>query len=191
MTPDEGSDPDVAAGDDADDVTEQGPLHDEAAGDDEWDDPPGVADAPQDDPATVHVSADLLSLLLERATDADPGAENVVLDATAAGDLVDPPATLDPTTPVLTHFYFPGAAGSVSKVFGMDLGRPAGRARFLSHPDGDRRLTEEDDLAATVLVAVPPYDTDHVVAYDRRGRRRELVVVDAAPPEERVDDGVV
>ncbi|MFC7069346.1 hypothetical protein [Halobaculum lipolyticum] len=154
----------------------------------EWNDPPAVdGDAP-DPPAPVHVTADLLSLLLDRAATADPAAENVVLDATAAGELIDPPATLDPTTPVMTHFYFPGAGGSVSAVFGMDLSRPAGRARFLSHPDGDRRLTEEDDLAAAVLVAVPPYDREHVVAYDRRGRRRELVVVDAVPPEERVDD---
>ncbi|UIP01076.1 hypothetical protein Hbl1158_06910 [Halobaculum sp. CBA1158] len=139
-----------------------------------------------DDPAPEYVTADLLSLLLERAREADPDDENVVLDATAAGDLVDAPPALDPTTPVLTHFYFPSAGGSVAAVFGMDLGRPSGRARFLSHPDGDRRLTEADDLAATVLVATPPYEADDVVAYDRRGRRRELVVVDAEPPEERV-----
>ncbi|QZX99885.1 hypothetical protein [Halobaculum rubrum] len=145
-------------------------------------------DASRTDPAPVHVTADLLALLCERAADADPEAENVVLDATAAGELVDAPADLDPSTPVLTHFYFPSAGGSVSAVFGMDLGRPAGRARFLSHPSGDRRLTEEDDLAATVLVAVPPYDSGNVTAYDRRGRRRELVVVDAHPPEERVED---
>ncbi|MFC6785023.1 hypothetical protein ACFQFH_03960 [Halobaculum halobium] len=142
----------------------------------------------REDPAPVYITADLLSLLVERAADADPKAENVVLDATPGGELVDRPADLDPSTPVLTHFYFPAAAGSVSAVFGMDLGRPAGRARFLSHPDGDRRLTEEDDLAAAVLVAVPPYDSENVTAYDRRGRRRELVVVDAHPPEERVED---
>jgi len=158
----------------------------------EWDDPAGATASPGaggDDPQPVHITADLLSLLLERAADADPDDENVVLDATAAGDLVDAPADLDPSTPVLTHFYFPTAGGSVSAVFGMDLGRPSGSARFLSHPDADRRLTEEDDLAAAVLVAVPPYDIDDVVAYDRRGRRRRLVVVDAAPPEERVEEG--
>lgn len=156
----------------------------------------GAADAvggPDDDvshtdPAAVHITADLLALLVERAADADPEAENVVLDVTPAGELVDPPADLDPSTPVLTHFYFPAAAGSVSAVFGMDLGRPPGRARFLSHPRGDRRLTEEDDLAASVLVAVPPYDSDDVTAYDRRGRRRELIVVDAHPPEEGIEE---
>ena len=160
-------------------------------GERDWDDPPGVDAAVGDGPPPVHITADLLSLLLERAAESDPGAENVVLDATDAGDLVDPPGDVDPGTPVLTHFYFPGASGSVTEVFGMDLGRPPGRARFLSHPDGNRRLTEEDDLAAAVLVATPPYDGEHVVAYDRRGRRRELVVLDAVPPEERVDDGAV
>lgn len=146
-------------------------------------------DAPaREDPAPVYITADLLSLLVERAADADPNEENVVLDATPGGELVDGPADLDPSTPVLTHFYFPAAAGSVSAVFGMDLGRPPGRARFLSHPRGDRRLTEEDDLAATVLVAVPPYGSEDVTAYDRRGRRRELIVVDAHPPEEGIEE---
>jgi len=141
-----------------------------------------------DDRPPVHITADLLALLLDRAADADPDEENVVLDATAAGDLVDAPADLDRSTPVLTHFYFPTASGSVTAVFGMDLGRPSGAARFLSHPDADRRLTEADDLAAAVLVAVPPYGEGDVVAYDRRGRRRELIVVDAHPPEERVEE---
>ncbi|QZP37531.1 hypothetical protein [Halobaculum magnesiiphilum] len=145
-------------------------------------------DATRDDPAPVHITVDLLALLCERAADADPEAENVVLDATPAGELIDAPTDIDPATPVLTHFYFPSAGGSVSAVFGMDLGRPAGSARFLSHPRGDRHLTEEDDLAAAVLVAVPPYERENVIAYDRRGRRRELVVVDAEPPEERVEE---
>ncbi|WP_435063266.1 hypothetical protein [Halobaculum sp. EA56] len=160
-----------------------------------WDDPPAATGAVGDeggrgrtDPPPVHITADLLALLLDRAADADPDEENVVLDATAAGDLVDAPGDLDPSTPVLTHFYFPAAGGSVTAVFGMDLGRPSGAARFLSHPDADRRLTEADDLAAAVLVAVPPYGEDDVVAYDRRGRRRDLIVVDAHPPEERVED---
>jgi hypothetical protein len=142
------------------------------------------------EPVPVHITADLLSLLCERSADADPDEENVVLDATPASELIDAPAELDPSTPVLTHFYFPAAGGSVSAVFGMDLSRPAGRARFLSHPRGDRRLTEEDDLAAAVLVAVPPFERENVTAYDRRGRRRELIVVDAHPPEERVEDDV-
>lgn len=161
---------------------------------------PVAGDTPDDDTAAetrdgtsratepVYITADLLALLLERAEEADPTEENVVLDATPAGELVDSPPAVAPSTLVLTHFYFPSAGGSVSAVFGMDLGRPSGRARFLSHPDGDRRLTEEDDLAAAVLVVVPPYDAENVTAYDRRGRRRELIVVDAHPPEEYVDE---
>ncbi|MFC7136597.1 hypothetical protein ACFQRB_08965 [Halobaculum litoreum] len=62
----------------------------------EWDDPESVRADRADGPAAVHITADLLSLLLERAAAADPDDENVVLDASAAGDLVDPPADLPP-----------------------------------------------------------------------------------------------
>jgi len=95
---------------------------------------------------------------------------------------------LDPTTPVLTHFYLPEAAASVSAVFGMDLGRPSGAARFLSHPSGRRGITEADDLAAAVFVATPPYEESDVAVYDRRGRRQSLRIVDAVPPEESLAD---
>jgi hypothetical protein len=68
----------------------------------------------------------------------------------------------------------------------MDLGTPAGRgrARFLSHPQGPREVTERDDLAAVVLVAVPPWNAGDVRAYDRSGSRLELHVLDAEPPQE-------
>ena len=95
---------------------------------------------------------------------------------------------LDSTTPVLTHFYLPEAAASVSAVFGMDLGRPSGAARFLSHPTGRRGITEADDLAAAVFVATPPYEENDVEVYDRRGRRQSLRIVDAVPPEESLAD---
>lgn len=134
------------------------------------------------------ITRDLLSVLCERAAEEDPEEANVVLDATAAGDLDGDTDALDPTTPVLTHFYLPSAGASVSAVFGMDLGRPGGRARFVSHPDGARGLSEEDDLAARVLVAVPPYEPSDVRVYDRRGRRQSLRIVDAQPPEERLEE---
>jgi hypothetical protein len=35
-----------------------------------------------------------------------------------------------------------------------------------------------------VFVAVPPYDRASVAAFGRDGRRRDLHVVDAEPPEE-------
>lgn len=136
----------------------------------------------------VFVTRDLLSVLLERADVQDPNRANVPLDTTPAGELSGDLAGIDPETPVLTHFYFPGAGGSVAAVFGMDLGTPAGRARFVSHPDGNPRLTKEDDLAGVVLVVTPPYGVDDVRAYDRHGRGVDLRVLDAVPPEERIDD---
>jgi hypothetical protein len=138
----------------------------------------------------VTITRGLLSVLRERAAARDPDAVNVALDATPAGELdwSDDEAELDPTTPVLTHFYLPEAAASVSAVFGMDLGRPSGAARFLSHPSGRRGITEADDLAASVFVATPPYEEGDVRVYDRRGRRQSLQVVDAVPPEESLAD---
>ena len=134
----------------------------------------------------VTITRGLLSVLRERAAARDPDAVNVALDATPAGELdwSDGEAELDPTTPVLTHFYLPEAAASVSAVFGMDLGRPSGAARFLSHPSGRQGVTEADDLAASIFVATPPYEESDVRVYDRRGRRQSLQVVDAVPPEE-------
>jgi len=72
----------------------------------------------------------------------------------------------------------------VNAVFGVDIGTPAGRggARFIA-PDGFLGVSKRDDLAAVVLVAVPPYDDDAVAAFDRAGNGIELAVLDAAPPE--------
>jgi hypothetical protein len=143
--------------------------------------------APGDDPAPVWITSDLLAVLLERAAAAEPSAANVVLDATAAGDL-RPAPDLPDDRPVFTHFYVPDAGRSVGAVFGVDLGRPAGggNARFVSHPQGPLAVTRRDDLAAVVIVAVPPWEPDHVAAFDRSGQRRRLHVVDAAPPVERL-----
>lgn len=136
----------------------------------------------------VAITRDLLAVLCERATDADPESANVVLDATPAGELSGDTTGLAADEPVLTHFYMPEAGASVSAVFGMDLGRPGGVARFVSHPDGSLALRETDDLAERVLVAVPPYEPDDVQAYDRAGRRQPLRVLDAEPPEEFLNE---
>ena len=136
----------------------------------------------------VLLTRGLLTVLLERAASAEPERVNVLLDATSAGELLGDTGGVDPSTPVLTHFYLPEAGGSVRAVFGMDLGTPAGRARFLSHPDGDPTLRETDDLAAVVLVAVPPFELGDVSAYDRRGRGLDLRILDAEPPEERIEE---
>lgn len=137
----------------------------------------------------IHVTRDLLTVLLDHAEERDPNPVNVQLSATPAGEF-DADLDLDPETPVFTHFTLEDVGGSVSAVFGVDLGTPAGsgRARFLSHPDGSLGLSKTDDLAAVVIVAVPPYDDDHVAAFDRAGEGIEMTVVDAEPPEESVPE---
>ena len=139
-------------------------------------------------PPVVLLTRGLLTVLLERAVAAEPDGVNLLLDVTPAGDLEGDTGGVDPSAPVLTHFYFPGAGGSVRAVFGMDLGTPAGRARFLSHPDGDPALRETDDLAAAVLVAVPPFEEADVSVFDRHGRGLDLHILDAEPPEERIEE---
>jgi hypothetical protein len=137
----------------------------------------------------VYATRGLVELLLDRAAESEPGKVNVVLDATPAGEFE---ADLDvpPETPVLSHVYFPAAGRAVSDVFGVDLGTPAGRgrARFLTHPQGPAELTRRDDLAGVVLLAVPPWEPDRVTAFDRRGRRLSLTLVDAEPPAEELPE---
>ncbi|MFB6195950.1 MAG: hypothetical protein ABEI80_07240 [Haloplanus sp.] len=143
---------------------------------------PDGADA---ESVTVYATRGLVDLLLERAAASDPSRENVVLDATPAGEF-ETDLGLAPDAPVLTHVYLPAAGRAVSDVFGVDLGTPAGRgrARFLSHPQGPAELTREDDLAGVVLLAVPPWERETVSAFDRRGRALPLTVLDADPPVE-------
>lgn len=136
----------------------------------------------------IHVTRDLLTVLLERAAERDPAETNLRLSATRAGDF-ETDTGLDPETPVLTHFT-PDVGGSVSAVFGVDLGTPAGHGggRFISHPDGFLGVSKTDDLAAVVLVAVPPYDDESVAAFDRSGDGLALSLLDAAPPEESIPE---
>ena len=135
----------------------------------------------------VHATRGLVEMLLERAAESEPSRENLVLDATPAADF-ETDLGVDPSTPVLSHVYFPMAGRAVSDVFGVDLGTPAGRgrARFLSHPQGPAELTRRDDLAGVVLLAVPPWED--LLAFDRRGRRLPLTVVDAEPPVESLPE---
>lgn len=141
----------------------------------------------------VHVTRDLLTVLLEHADDRAPDDVSVQLSATPADEFaVDLQATagIEPETPVLTHFTLPDVGGSISAVFGVELGTPAGsgHARFVSHPDGDPTLSEVDDLAAVVLVATPPWTLTDVVAYDRAGDELDMTIVDAEPPEESIPE---
>jgi len=140
----------------------------------------------------VYATEGLIEVLIEFAEDREPGKANVPIAATPAGELegVDGHLSgLDPETPVLTHFYLPDAAGSVNAVFGVDLGTPSGgaQARFVSHPTGPQAVTKTDDLAGIMLVAVPPWETGTVAAFDRNGSRLNLVQLDAEPPVETID----
>jgi len=137
--------------------------------------------------APVYATRGLVDLLLERAAATEPAQVNVVLDATPAREF-DTDLGIGPATPVLSHVYFPTAGRAVSDVFGVDLGTPAGRgrARFLTHPQGPDELTRRDDLAGVVLLAVPPWEA--ITAFDRRGRRLSLTVVDAEPPAESLPE---
>lgn len=137
----------------------------------------------------IHVTRDLLTVLLDHVDDRDPAATNLRLSSTQAGEF-ETETGLDPETPVLTHFTPAGVGGAVNAVFGVDLGTPVGRggARFLSHPNGFLGVSKTDDLAAVMLVSVPPYDDDAVAAFDRAGNGIELAVLDAAPPEESLPE---
>jgi hypothetical protein len=138
--------------------------------------------------AVVRVTAGLVDYLLDWAESAEPERLSVVLGSTPAGEFGED-LGLEPSVPVLTHVYLPDAGRSVNAVFGMDLGTPAGRgrARFVTHPQGPLRVTRRDDLAAVVLVAVPPWDRDSLAAFDRAGRRLDLRLLDAEPPHGELD----
>ena len=135
----------------------------------------------------VYVTRGLVSVLLDFAHDADPESVSIALATTPAGDLPD--LDLPSDTPVFTDFYLPDTGAAIERVFGMNLSVPPGqtRGRFLSHPLGDPEITSADDLAPRMLVAVPPWDADSVVAFDRRGARYPLVVLDADPEPEQVE----
>lgn len=136
----------------------------------------------------VYVTGGLLDGVLTYAADNEPASVSIRLFTTPASAFDDLPHPA--STPIFTHFYLPDVGESLTATFGMDLGTPTGRTqgRFVSHPDGRQRLEATDDLGQIVLVAVPPWDRDSVDAYDRRGRQLTLDVVDAAPPEERLDE---
>ncbi len=132
----------------------------------------------------VYATRSLVDVLLEQARERDPASLTIKLGVTPAAEFdgVD----LPPDTPVFTHFYLPDAGQSVSAVFGVDLGTPSGRTPglFLSHPDGVREIKRTDDLREVVLIAVPPWTVENVVAVGRDGDRLELELLDVEPPEE-------
>lgn len=131
-----------------------------------------------------YITSGLVSVLLDFACENDPESVSIGLTVTRARELTDTADTLAPDIPVFTHFYLPDAGGSVNAVFGVDLGTPRTQGRFVSHPTGTRDLTLTDDLHEIVFVAVPPWED--LVAFDRKGQRQSLTVLDAEPPTESV-----
>ncbi len=132
----------------------------------------------------VRVTRGLLDILLEKAADRDPGEVTIELAVTPAGEFED--LDLPDEAPVFTTFYLPDAGRSIEAVFGSNLATPSGEAPglFVSHPDGSLSLSRTDDFREVVFVAVPPWEQASVAAFGRDGRRRDLDVLDAAPPKE-------
>lgn len=137
------------------------------------------------DDSTIYLTRGLAEALLELAENADPERLTVGISVSRAGEL-EGDVPIDPNRAVFTDFYLPDAGESVSAVFGVELGIPPGRTqgRFISHPNGELEVQQTDDLHATVLVAVPPYTTDSMAAFTRRGERQPLELLDATPPDE-------
>lgn len=132
----------------------------------------------------VYATRGLVESLLRTASDAAPEEVSVPIAVTPAEEL--PGASLPAGTPVFTHFYMPEAGRSVNFVFGVDLGTPAGQTqgRFVSHPNGELRVRQTDDFKERIFVAVPPWETDSLAVFDRRGREQPLELLDVQPPEE-------
>jgi hypothetical protein len=132
----------------------------------------------------VTVTRGLIEILLQKAADRDPGAVTIELAVTAAEEFEDLDRPAD--TPVFTTFYLPDAGRSVDAVFGSNLSTPSGEAPglFVSHPDGSLSLSHTDDFREVVFVAVPPWEPSSIAAFGRDGHRREIDVVDTAPPPE-------
>lgn len=140
---------------------------------------------PDDGRRPVYITRALLETLFQFAGEHDPESISVRLAVTPAERLTGA-ETLAGKTPVFTHLYLPEHLNAASSVFGVDLQTPPGRThgRFVTHPLSDLRLTKRDDLHEIVFVAVPPWDRESVAAFDRRGRRQPLRIVDAVPPDE-------
>lgn len=136
----------------------------------------------------MYITRGLLDGLLAYATSEDPQPVQASLGAIPAKEFADT-TDLDPETPVLAHFYLPTTDASVSAVFGFDLGAPPGTvdARFISHPGGELDVLTSDDLHATMLIAVPPWDNESVACFDRHGTRGQLEVLDIEVPAESID----
>ncbi|MFA9426216.1 hypothetical protein [Natronorubrum sp. A-ect3] len=136
----------------------------------------------------VYITRALADVLLDLASDADPDRVTTGVSVTPAGELEGAESGIPPETPVFTDFYLPDPGNAVNAVFGVDLSTPARQAQgqFVSHPVRELEVTRRDDLAEVIFVAVPPWTLDErsFAAFDRRGKRQQLEIIDASPPEQ-------
>ncbi|MFC3957115.1 hypothetical protein [Halovivax cerinus] len=147
----------------------------------------GIDDSTGTEP-TVYATAGMVEALLDLASEAQPDRVSTGISTVSAGDLEGEEATVLPAeTPVFAEYLIPDPGNSLTHVFGVELSTPNRntQGRFLSHPDGVLDLTLRDDLAAVVIVAVPPWNPadDSLAAFDRSGERLPLELIDAEPPE--------
>lgn len=139
----------------------------------------------------VYITRALVDVLLDLAGEADPDRVTTGVSVTLADELEGADG-LSPETPVFTDFFLPDPDNAVNAVFGVNLSTPARQAQgqFVSHPLRELEITKRDDLAEVVFVAVPPWELDEqsFAAFDRRGERYPLEVVDARPPDQSLSD---
>ena len=136
----------------------------------------------------VYITRALADVLLDLASDADPDRVTTGVSVTPAGELEGGGVDVPSETPVFTDFYLPDPGNAVNAVFGVDLSTPARQAQgqFVSHPIRELEVTRRDDLAEVIFVAVPPWGLDErsFAAFDRRGTRQPLDIIDASPPDQ-------
>lgn len=140
----------------------------------------------------VYITRALVDVLIDLASDADPDRVTTGVSVTPAGELEEAATDLPPETPVFTDFFLPDPDNPVNAVFGVDLSTPARQAQgqFVSHPVRELEVTKRDDLAQVIFVAVPPWELGErsFGAFDRRGERQPLEVIDAEPPDLSLSD---
>ena len=140
----------------------------------------------------VYITRALVDVLLDLASDADPDRVTTGVSVARAGELEGTTADLPPETPVFTDFFLPDPDNALNAVFGVNLTTPARQTQgqFVSHPLRELEVTKRDDLAEVIFVAVPPWELDEQSfgAFDRRGRRQPLEVVDARPPDQSLTE---
>lgn len=129
----------------------------------------------------VYITGGLLDVLLSRAAEADPQSETIQLALVDADQLGI--EEVDDDAEVFGEFYLPETGNSIEAVFGMNVSVPPGQTPgiFISHPNGELSVTTTDELAERIFIAIPPWERSSVSVFDRRGRERQLKILEAYP----------